>query len=182
MASKKTAAQSVAVQTAKNSNGAKVWKNGEVITAEALNDLEERAANAFSLAQTNEGDIAALETGATHSMVADTQEPTIVDTFAGLAMGLLPVWHAGSIVRLRSAVVDMGATGEALTFRAGTMFATGFALQANQSYSVYIMKNDGSIEHNTLATNATGKSLSFTAEWTLNKGTTALMFIVENDI
>lgn len=179
---KKTAAKAMAVQAADNENAAKTWKNGEVITADALNALEQRAANALSLAQTNEGDIAALETGATHSMVADTQAATLVDTFAGLALGLIPVWHAGSVVRLRSGIVDISATAGALTFRAATMFATGLALQANKSYSVYILKNDGAVEHNTLATNATGKSISFTAEWTLAAGTTALMFIVENDI
>jgi len=158
---------------------AKTWVTGEVITAEDLNALEQTASNALSLAQTNEGDIAALETGSTHMLVADTQTPTVPTNLA-VSVGMIPVWHGGADVLLRSAIVDVSATAET-NLTAGTVLCTGLALKANQTYAVWFLASDGSLTHNTLAVNDTGKSITLTADQAFKQGTT-LMFITENDI
>lgn len=72
----------------------KTWKTGDVINAEDMNRIEANAANAMSLSKTNETDIAAIESGQTHSMVADTQTPT-VPTNLKVTVGLIPVWKPG---------------------------------------------------------------------------------------
>lgn len=158
---------------------AKTWVTGEVITAEDLNALEQTASNALSLAQTNEGDIAALETGSTHMLVADTQTPTVPTNLA-VSVGMIPVWHGGADVLLRSAIVDVSATAET-NLTAGTVLCTGLALKANQTYAVWFLASDGSLTHNTLAVNDTGKSITLTADQAFKQGTT-LMLVTENDI
>ena len=158
---------------------AKTWVTGEVITAEDLNALEQTASNALSLAQTNEGDIAALETGSTHMLVADTQTPTVPTNLA-VSVGMIPVWHGGADVLLRSAIVDVSATAET-NLTANTVLCTGLALKASQTYAVWFLAADGSLTHNTLAVNDTGKSITLTADQAFKQGTT-LMFITENDI
>ena len=158
---------------------AKTWANGEVITAEELNRVEQGVEQSLTLAQTNEQDIAALESGATHSMVADTQRPSVPSNLA-LSIGLLPVWKAGSDVLLRSAIVDVSAT-EATTVSAGTVIATGLTLKASQSYAVWFLSSAGTLTHNTLQVNTTGKSVTLSADESFAQGTT-LMLVTENDI
>lgn len=157
---------------------AKVWATGDVIDADSMNALQQAADNALALARTNEADISALESGSTHSMTADVQEPTVPDNLA-VSVGLLPVWKAGADVLLRSGIVDVSATA-ATTLKAGTVLATGLALKASQTYAVWLL-NGGALEHNTLAVNSTGKSVTLTADQTFPQGTT-LMLITENDI
>lgn len=157
----------------------KTWENGETIYANDLNRMEQGIEQAYTLAQTNEIDIAALESGTTHSMVADTQTPTVPSNLA-LSLGLVPVWKAGADVLLRSAIVDVSATS-ATTVTAGTVVATGLSLKANQSYAVWFLSSAGAVTHNTLQTNSTGKSLTLSADETFAKGTT-LMMVTENDI
>ena len=157
----------------------KTWENGETIYANDLNRMEQGIEQAYTLAQTNETDIAALESGTTHSMVADTQTPTVPSNLA-LSIGLLPVWKAGADVLLRSAIVDVSAT-KATTVKAGTVIATGLNLKASQSYAVWFLSSAGTLTHNTLQTNSTGKSLTMSADETFDKGTT-LMMVTENDI
>lgn len=157
----------------------KTWENGETIYANDLNRMEQGIEQAYTLAQTNETDIAALESGTTHSMVADTQTPTVPSNLA-LSLGLVPVWKAGADVLLRSAIVDVSATS-ATTVTAGTVVATGLSLKANQSYAVWFLSSAGTVTHNTLQTNSTGKSLTLSADETFAKGTT-LMMVTENDI
>lgn len=157
----------------------KTWENGETIYANDLNRMEQGIEQAYTLAQTNETDIAALESGTTHSMVADTQTPTVPSNLA-LSLGLVPVWKAGADVLLRSAIVDVSATS-ATTVTAGTVVATGLNLKASQSYAVWFLSSAGTVTHNTLQTNTTGKSLTLSADETFSQGTT-LMMITENDI
>ena len=157
----------------------KTWENGETIYANDLNRMEQGIEQAYTLAQTNETDIAALESGTTHSMVADTQTPTVPSNLA-LSLGLVPVWKAGADVLLRSAIVDVSATS-ATTVTAGTVVATGLNLKASQSYAVWFLSSAGAVTHNTLQTNSTGKSLTLSADETFAKGTT-LMMVTENDI
>lgn len=157
----------------------KAWENGETIYANDLNRMEQGIEQAYTLAQTNETDIAALESGTTHSMVADTQTPTVPSNLA-LSLGLVPVWKAGADVLLRSAIVDVSATS-ATTVAAGTVVATGLNLKASQSYAVWFLSSAGAVTHNTLQTNSTGKSLTLSADETFAKGTT-LMMVTENDI
>lgn len=157
----------------------KTWENGETIYANDLNRMEQGIEQAYTLAQTNETDIAALESGTTHSMVADTQTPTVPSNLA-LSIGLVPVWKAGADVLLRSAIVDVSATS-ATTVTAGTVVATGLDLKASQSYAVWFLSSAGTVTHNTLQTNATGKSLTLSADETFAQGTT-LMMVTENDI
>lgn len=157
----------------------KTWENGETIYANDLNRMEQGIEQAYTLAQTNETDIAALESGTTHSMVADTQTPTVPSNLA-LSIGLVPVWKAGADVLLRSAIVDVSATS-ATTVAAGTVVATGLNLKASQSYAVWFLSSAGAVTHNTLQTNSTGKSLTLSADETFAEGTT-LMMVTENDI
>lgn len=157
----------------------KAWENGESIYANDLNRMEQGIEQAYTLAQTNETDIAALESGTTHSMVADTQTPTVPSNLA-LSLGLVPVWKAGADVLLRSAIVDVSATS-ATTVTAGTVVATGLNLKASQSYAVWFLSPAGTVTHNTLQTNSTGKSLTLSADETFAQGTT-LMMVTENDI
>ena len=164
---------------ADEANVIKTWQTGEVIHAEDMNRIEANAANALSLSKTNETDIAAIESGQTHSMVADTQAPT-VPTNLKVTVGLIPVWKAGADVLLRSAVVDIQASAE-VTLTAGTVLATGLSVKANQTYAVWFHDADGTMSHNTLATNSTGKSITLTADQTFKVGT-SLMFVTENDI
>lgn len=170
------------LSAARNINGGftpKTWENGETIYANDLNRMEQGIEQAYTLAQTNETDIAALESGTTHSMVADTQTPTVPSNLA-LSLGLVPVWKAGADVLLRSAIVDVSATS-ATTVTAGTVIATGMNLKASQSYAVWFLSSAGTVTHNTLQTNATGKSLTLSADETFAQGTT-LMMVTENDI
>ena len=163
---------------ATKSEAAKVWQTGEVITAADMNALQQAADNALALAQTNEQDIASLESGTVHSMVADTQTPTVPDNLA-VSVGLLPVWKAGADVLLRSGIVDVSATAET-ELKAGTVLATGLTLKASQTYAVWLL-NGGTMEHNTVSVNSTGKSITLTADQTFPAGTT-LMLITENEI
>ena len=157
----------------------KTWENGETIYANDLNRMEQGIEQAYTLAQTNETDIAALESGTTHSMVADTQTPTVPSNLA-LSLGLVPVWKAGADVLLRSAIVVVS-DATATTETAGTVVATGLDLKASQSYAVWFLSSAGTVTHNTLQTNATGKSLTLSADETFAQGTT-LMMVTENDI
>lgn len=176
-----TAVQSAAIAVQDLTPGftPKTWENGEVVYANDMNRLEQGLDQAYTLAQTNEGDIAALESGATHSMMADTQTPTVPSNLV-LSIGLVPVWKAGADVLLRSAIVDVSATA-ATTITAGTVIATGLNLKASQSYAVWFLSSAGAVTHNTLQTNSTGKSLTLSADETFAQGTT-LMMITENDI
>ena len=140
---------------------AKTWVTGEVITADALNALETTADSALSL------------------LVADTQTPTVPTNLA-VSVGMIPVWHGGADVLLRSAIVDVSATADT-TLTANTVLCTGLALKASQTYAVWFLAADGSLTHNTLAVNDTGKSITLTADQAFKQGTT-LMFITENDI
>lgn len=179
MAARKKAEAKPAALAANDDFPAKTWANGEVITEAELNRMERGIEQAYTLAQTNEADIAALESGATHSMVADTQTPSVPSNLA-LSLGLVPVWKAGSDVLLRSAIVDVSATAETAV-SAGTVIATGLAMKAGQSYAAWFLSPSGQVAHNTLKTNATGKSITLSADETFAKGTT-LMLITENDI
>ena len=158
---------------------AKTWADGEAITAEELNRVEHGVEHALTLAQTNEHDIAAMESGATHSMVADTQKPSVPSNLA-LSIGLLPVWKAGSDVLLRSAIVDVSATDDT-TVKAGTVIANGLALKPRKSYAVWFMSSAGTLTHNMLQVNTTGKSVTLSADESFAQGTT-LMLVTENDI
>lgn len=157
----------------------KTWKTGEVIEADDLNALEKTADDALSLAQTNEQDIAALEEAQTHSAVADTQTPTVPDNL-NVSVGLIPVWKKGADVLLRSGIIDVSAS-EGTTLAALTVLATGLDLKPGQTYAVWFFDADGTVSHNTVKVNDTGKSITLTAEQVFKAGTT-LMLVTENDI
>lgn len=177
MATRKKAAANAAAENV--GFAAKTWANGEVITADELNRVEQGVEQALTLAKTNESDIAALESDATHSMVADTQAPSVPSNLS-LNVGLIPVWKAGADVLLRSAIVDVSAASET-TVSAGTVIATGLTLKASQSYAVWFLSPSGQLTHNTLKTNTTGKSITLSADEAFAQGTT-LMFVTENEI
>lgn len=108
------------------------------------------------------------------------QNLTAVSTFQALSPHLLPCWENNGVCTLRNAAWCINNT-EACTIKAGTAFATGANLKANESYSVVIMQGDGTINENTLSVNSTGKSLSFTAEQLIKAGS-FVIFICEESL
>lgn len=174
---------------------AKKWATGEVITADALNRLEQNAHNAYALADANEKDIDSIDhivrgiatDAATRAYVdnaissyaisPETQTPTIpsIAQLAAVSMGPIPAWSNGS---LRNGLMTVANSGPAQSLPAGTAFAAGLDLTAGKTYSVCSLSGD----ENAIQVDSTGKSISFTADFSLPDNATVVLAICGEDL
>lgn len=103
-------------------------------------------------------------------------EPVVVDTFKGLVISDFRAYADG---RLAEGVFTLtNGTPANMPIAAETVFATGFDLMPNQSYTVHEWAADNTL---TLEVNGTGKSVNFTTLVEVPASSSLTFYVVAND-